>query len=564
MKPRTDIHAGRFAAALTLILLGLPLASRPLIAQQAWAPGSGYGSQYGSPYAAQPYASPQPQYAQPQGYPQQPYPDADQQYPPSDGGQPQPGSLQALNPDQLEQLVAPIALYPDALLAQVLAASTYPAQVAAADAWLQGMRAQGYGSPDQVAAGADAQTGWDPSIKSLTAFPQVLDMMARNLQWTTSLGNAYYNQPQDVMQTVQVLRQRAEDAGSLQSTPQEPLTYDQGYIELAPPSPQVVYVPAYNPWTVYGQPIAPYPGFSLAGALGSFFSSGIGGNAIQYGLGIALSAFGHTPWGFLGWGLNWLAQAVLFHQSDYFTHSTTVADWGLPHGGPRAYYARQVSARLPDRYFGGVHHVPDNGRGLNPGHNFVQPAREFYGSRGNEQFNPRYQQRPNGYSNSYVRPAFQPQQAYNRPEPGFQRAQPYASRQEPYRSSPDLYGRSAYGNAYANRPAQNYGSLDRSYRAPAQNYARNNDFSQRAYSYNSDSFAKEQRSSGFHLFGHGRRSDNFGNERASNSFYGGERMPKSFGREREPKMPKMPKMHRERAPKYHSGGGGHHSSGRRR
>ena len=107
------------------------------------------------------------------------------------------------------------------MLAQILAASTYPGQVAVADQWLQQMRAQGYGSPDQIAAGAQAHTDWDLSVKALTAFPDVLDMLDRNLEWATNLGNAYYNQPQDVMQTVQVLRQRAEEAGNLESTPQE-------------------------------------------------------------------------------------------------------------------------------------------------------------------------------------------------------------------------------------------------------------------------------------------------------------------------------------------------------
>ena len=200
----------------------------------------------------------------------------------------------AADPEQLEQLVAPIALYPDALLAQVLAASTYPPQVADADHWRQ---AQGYASPDQIAAGADAQT-WDPSLKALTAFPQVLAEMDRNLQWTTDLGNAYYNQPQDVLQSVQVMRQRAQAAGNLQNTPQEAVSYEQGNIELAPVNPQVVYVPAYNPWDVHGQPVAPYPGFSLLDTLGSIFGS----SPVSYGLGIAMAAFSHTPWGWLAWG----------------------------------------------------------------------------------------------------------------------------------------------------------------------------------------------------------------------------------------------------------------------
>src|SRR6202044_3921800 len=125
-------------------------------------------------------------------------------------------------------------------VAQILAASTYPAQVIAADNWLH---AQGYASPDQIAYGADAQANWDPSVKALTAFPQVLDMMNHDLRWTTDLGNAYYNQPQDVLQTIQVMRQRAQSAGTLQSTPQEAVSYNQGYIQLAPTNPQVVYVP---------------------------------------------------------------------------------------------------------------------------------------------------------------------------------------------------------------------------------------------------------------------------------------------------------------------------------
>ena len=130
----------------------------------------------------------------------------------------------------------------------------------AADNWLH---AQGYASPDQIAYGANAQTNWDPSVKALTAFPQVLDLMNRDLHWTTDLGNAYYNQPQDVLQTIQVMRQRAQDAGNLQNTPQEQVSYNQGYIQLAPANPQVVYVPAYNPWTAYGQP----PAFAYAGKL---------------------------------------------------------------------------------------------------------------------------------------------------------------------------------------------------------------------------------------------------------------------------------------------------------
>jgi Protein of unknown function (DUF3300) len=230
---------------------------------------------------------------------------------------------------QLEQLVAPIALYPDALVAQVLAASTYSEQVVEADRW---RAALGYATADQIASAADAQN-WDPSVKALTAFPGVLAEMARNLQWTIDLGNAYFNQPQDVLEAVQVMRQRAQAAGTLRTTPQEAVRYEGGNIELAPVDPEFVYVPTYNPWAVYGEPVAPYPGFSLLGTIGNFLGSGV----LRYGFGIAMSAFAHTPWGWLAWGLDWLAHSLMFHQSAYDSHSATVAHWGLPHRGFYAY-----------------------------------------------------------------------------------------------------------------------------------------------------------------------------------------------------------------------------------
>lgn len=266
------------------------------------------------PYAAEPEPDQGEPYAN-----QQPYPDA------------AAPARQPLDAGQLEQLVAPIALYPDALVAQVLAASTYPQQVADADRWRQ---AQGYAAPDEIASAADAQ-GWDPSVKALTAFPQVLAQMDRNLQWTADLGNAYYNQPQDVLEAVQVMRRRAQTAGTLRSTPQEVVRYDQGDIVLAPPTPQMVYVPTYNPWTAYGAPVSPYPGFSLLGAIANV----AGVLPLRFGLGIAMSSF-TQPWGWLAWGLDWLGHALLFNHSDYYSHSNTVADWGFSHRGFYAYRGR--------------------------------------------------------------------------------------------------------------------------------------------------------------------------------------------------------------------------------
>src|SRR5271169_5626502 len=306
---------------------------------------------------------------------QRPYSDSRQAYPERGYG-PALVPAQPLNAVQLEQLVAPIALYPDTLVAQVLAASTYPGQVSDADHWLQ---TQGYTSSDQIVAGADVQN-WDPSVKALAAFPRVLAQMDRNLQWTTDLGNAYYNQPQDVLEAVQVMRRRARAAGTLQSTPQQAVQYDRGYIQLMPVNPQVVYVPTYNPWTVYGAQVSPYPGFSLLGAVGSFFGS----SPLRFGLGIAMSAFSHTPWGWLAWGLNWLAQSVLFHQSDYYSHSATVADWGFRHDGLHAYAGRGAfGTHSYDRTRDGYHRFGDgyNGnRGQGFGHTPDRYAENWRGN----------------------------------------------------------------------------------------------------------------------------------------------------------------------------------------
>ena len=120
----------------------------------------------------------------------------------------------------MQQLVAPIALYPDSLVAQILAASTFPEQVVEADRWVQEHQDL---KGDALGQAVDQQP-WDPSVKALTAFPSVLGNMDKNLSWTSSLGDAYYNQQQDVMDAVQVMRQRAQGAGDLKTTPQQVVT----------------------------------------------------------------------------------------------------------------------------------------------------------------------------------------------------------------------------------------------------------------------------------------------------------------------------------------------------
>jgi len=618
-------------------------------AQQPYpgAPNDNPGSPYPSGQYAPQYAQPapqngytQPQYAQPQApqdqqpqyapqysapqqpYPQQPYapqPYSDQQlestqappYPPQDPNQ-APAPAQALSAEDLEQLLAPIALYPDSLLAQILAASTYPAQVAVADQWVQQMRAQGYSSPDQIAAGANTQTNWDPSIKALTAFPDVLDMMNHDLEWTSNLGNAYYNQPQDVMQTVQVLRDRAEQAGNLQSTPQEEVSNDQGYVELAPTNPQVVYVPTYNPWDVYGEPIAPYPGFSFFGALGDF----VGGAPIQYGLSFALGAFDRMPFGWLAWGCDWLGQGLMFNHSGYNTHSNQVADWGLPRGGPRAYYGRggngstrggqNWSRDSQNRSYdqrpgynqggnyqrgGGSNNPGGRGGAQSPAQSYVRPAQGFpepgrldYSNRG---YSNRGSQQP---GNGYTRPAL-PSQTYDRPAQDYSRSAPqqnygyrpqtypnrapaytnpgYSSRPQTYSNSGYRYGytgqatntypgngysRNSYSapQAYATRPGFSYSNPSGSYRAAPQpdNSRGSRGFSNRSYENYGNTMARNERSGGFHLFGGG-QPRSFASQRAPSYSY---KAPKSFGGGHQSfggghmSAPKM----------SHSGGGGNH------
>jgi hypothetical protein len=206
-------------------------------------------------------------------------------------------------PEELQQLVAPIALYPDSLVAQILSAATFPEQVVEADRWTQA-------HPDlksEALAQAVDQMNWDPSVKALTAFPSVLGNMDKNISWTSALGDAYYNQQQDVMDAVQAMRQKAQQAGNLKTTPQQVVTTQGSTIIIQPAAPDVVYVPAYNPWIVYGPPIVawpgwyPYPGIWYAGPYLSF----------GYGFGIGfLGGFG---WGWPHWGFDWHNRYVVYH-----------------------------------------------------------------------------------------------------------------------------------------------------------------------------------------------------------------------------------------------------------
>lgn len=222
---------------------------------------------------------------------------------------PMPPAQMPASTADVQQLVAPIALYPDELVAQILAASTYPTQIVQADRWLeQHSSLQG----EQLAAAVDQQM-WDPSVKALTEFPSVVSNMDKNLSWTTSLGEAYMNDQQDVLDAVQVMRQRAEDAGNLQTTPQQRVTTEGSTIVIEPAVADTCYVPVYDPWVVYGAALPVYPGY--------FYDPWYGGPYIAFGRGIHLGFFGGFGWGWPAWGFNWGRRLVVFNRAPFVSHS---------------------------------------------------------------------------------------------------------------------------------------------------------------------------------------------------------------------------------------------------
>jgi len=226
------------------------------------------------------------------------------------------------SPEQLQQLVAPIALYPDALVAQVLAASTYPTEIVEADRWMQ----QHPDLKGQALAQAVDPQPWDPGVKALTQFPSVLATMDKNLSWTSAVGEAYVNQPQDVLNAVQTMRQRAVQAGNLQSNAQQTVTTQGQTIIVQPADSGFVYVPAYDPWLVYGAPVVAYPWWvAVPGVY-------IDGPGIYFGAGFGIGFFAGFGWGWPAWGFDWHRRWMLYHHGVYVSHSRTFFHHGFDHG----------------------------------------------------------------------------------------------------------------------------------------------------------------------------------------------------------------------------------------
>jgi hypothetical protein len=220
-------------------------------------------------------------------------------------------------PDQLDSLVAPIALYPDPLLAQALAASTYPLEIIQLQQWLE----KNKNLKDKALADAVAKQTWDPSVQALAALPDVVNRLANDIQWTTDLGNAFLAQQSDLMDAVQRMRQKAQDKGNLKSTEQQKVETkvieNKSVIVVEQANPQVVYVPSYDPVVVYGAPIYPYPPIYYPPA--GYYAAGI---AISFGIGVAMGAFWSGGW---GWGCGWGGNNNIYvNRNNNFNRNTNI------------------------------------------------------------------------------------------------------------------------------------------------------------------------------------------------------------------------------------------------
>lgn len=382
-------------------------------------------------------------------------------------GAPQAQPTQPLSPNQLNDLVAPIALYPDPLLGQVLAASTYPLELMEAKQWV----AANPTLQGQQLTDAARKQPWDASIQALVAFPDALNRMTENIQWTTALGNAFLAQQADVMAAVQRMRVQAENNGKLQSSPQNTVTNEtengQSDVVIQPAQPDVIYVPTYDPDYIWGPPAWGYypalwypsygfwwgPGFNLGFCFGGWGGWGFG--------------FGGFGW---GWGMNWWGHG-LFVNGGFFNHY----GYGYGYGFNRGF------GGVGGRFAGTTAWAHDPSHRLGVGYN-------------NSSLNARY-----GAASAASRSAMTSRAATNtagwsrmsqagagsaragaQANAGWQRfssgqsnragAQSYRSPAQSYRSPAQSY----------RSPAQSYRAPAQSYRAPAQSY--------RAPSYGGQSF----------------------------------------------------------------------------
>jgi Protein of unknown function (DUF3300) len=339
----------RSSVLCELLIFGLIISTTPIIdgcSHGQEAPSAQPGAQESAPMASPSMQAPPP--------PGSPAPGA-----PGAGAPPPVGAAappQLATPAQLEQLVSPIALYPDLLVAQILAGSTFPNEITQA---AQFMQQNPNLTGDALATQVNAQT-WDPSVRSLCQFPSVLQTMNQSIEWTTALGNAYYTQPQDVLAAIQEMRRRARDAGTLKSTSQQNVVVEsapsggttvvQGaappqVIVIQPAQPNTVYVPTYNPATVYGAPVEQPPGYS-----GYSGTQMLVAGVVGFGAGVLLgSLINH---GSNNWSTNWYGGNVVYNRNVFVSNSNYFAARypgyrpGYPYPGYRPGYPGYPGNRL--------------------------------------------------------------------------------------------------------------------------------------------------------------------------------------------------------------------------
>ncbi|MEO8592634.1 MAG: DUF3300 domain-containing protein [Candidatus Solibacter sp.] len=226
-------------------------------------------------------------------------------------------------PEQLDSLVAPIALYPDPLLAQVLAASTYPLEIILLQRWLENNKSL----KDKALADAVAKEPWDPSVQALAALPEVVKRLGDDIQWTSDLGNAFLAQQADLMDAVQRMRKKAQEKGTLKTTEQQTVETkvieSKSVVVIEQANPQVVYVPSYDPVVVYGPAYYPYPsiyypwyGYAAAAA-------------VTFGVGMMMGAFWGGGW---GWGCGWGGNNVYINNNNNFNRNSNINRGNLGNG----------------------------------------------------------------------------------------------------------------------------------------------------------------------------------------------------------------------------------------
>ena len=271
-------------------------------------------------------------------------------------------AAQKLPPEQLDSLVAPIALYPDPLLAQTLVAATYPLEIVQLQQWL----AKNPSLKDKALADAVGKQPWDPSVQTMAAVPDVVKLLADDLQWTTQLGDAFLEQQGDVMDAVQRMRKKAQGKGALETNEQQVVETkvidNQPVIVVEPANPEVVYVPSYNPTVVYGSaPPYPYPPIAYP-------AWPVGAGLVSFGVGMAMGA---AFWGGSCCGAHWGGgnNSINVNRNNNFNRNTAVGNRGgsWQHNPAHRGGAPYASQRTAGKYGGRAQGSPSRGGAGRPG-----------------------------------------------------------------------------------------------------------------------------------------------------------------------------------------------------